>query len=294
MPATPVFDEARMRLRAFEFLAEQTRLRGDELPRALLERGFALDGTRVPLVGPQGIFKPAVLPDLPLTITTAPPVPGRPAPYDDAMDEDGVLRYRYRGDDPRHRDNVGLRLAMTRRAPLIYLFGTVPGWYAPAWPVLVVGDDPARRTFTVEAEDAGQIPALLAAAEAGADRAPRGIGEGDARRRYVTALVQRRLHQQAFRQRVLLAYRERCAICLLRHRELLKAAHILPDRRPRGEPVVANGLALCALHHAAFDRHFLGVRPDLVVDLRPDVLREESLGTLRALCAPCHRRAHAG
>jgi putative restriction endonuclease len=280
MPATVVLDDARVRLRAFEFLAAQTRLRGEELPRRLLELGFDLDGARVPLVGPQGIFKPAVLPDVPLTITTVPPVSGRPAPYDDAMDEDGVLRYRYRGDDPRHRDNAGLRLAMTRGTPLVYLFGTVPGWYVPVWPVLVVGDDPARRTFTVAADDARQIPALLAVA-AGGGSAPPELREIGARRRYVTALVQRRLHQQAFRERVLQAYRERCAICRLRHRELLEAAHILPDRDPRGEPVVANGLALCALHHAAFDRHFLGVRPDLVVDLRPDVLREADGPMLR-------------
>ncbi len=54
----------------------------------------------------------------------------------------------------------------------------------------------------------------------------------------------------------------------------IDAAHILPDGHPRGEPVVQNGLALCKLHHAAFNRHVLGVRPDLTVELRPDVLRE--------------------
>jgi putative restriction endonuclease len=32
--------------------------------------------------------------------------------------------------------------------------------------------------------------------------------------------------------------------------------------------------SLCKLHHAAFDRYILGIRPDLVVDLRLDVLRE--------------------
>jgi putative restriction endonuclease len=199
---------------------------------------------------------------------------GRPAPYDDMLDQDGVLRYRYRGDDPHHRDNVGLRMAMQRRTPLIYLFGTVPGWYVPVWPVLVVNDDPTRRTFFVEAEDASQLPLLLTGATGGP--------EADGRRRYVTALVQRRLHQQAFRQRVLRAYQERCAVCRLRHWELLEAAHILPDRHPQGEPAVWNGLALFALHHAAFDRNFLGVRPDLVVQLRPDILREADGPMLRS------------
>ena len=44
---------------------------------------------------------------------------------------------------------------------------------------------------------------------------------------------------------------------------------------PRGLLVVPNGLALCALHHAAFDRNVLGVRPDLRVEVRLDVLEEE-------------------
>ena len=35
-----------------------------------------------------------------------------------------------------------------------------------------------------------------------------------------------------------------------------------------------NGLALCQPHHAAFDRHVLGARPDLTVEPRPDALRE--------------------
>jgi putative restriction endonuclease len=52
------------------------------------------------------------------------------------------------------------------------------------------------------------------------------------------------------------------------------AAHILPDGHPRGEPIVPNGLALCKLHHAAFDSHMLGVRPDLVIELRRDILDE--------------------
>ena len=94
-------------------------------------------------------------------------------------------------------------------------------------------------------------------------------------RRYTTRTALVRLHQQAFRARVLSAYQERCAICRLRHQELLDAAHILPDGHPRGRPVVPNGLALCTLHHPAFDRNVLGVTPDLTVPIRLDVLEEE-------------------
>ena len=63
-------------------------------------------------------------------------------------------------------------------------------------------------------------------------------------------------------------------MCRLRHSELLEAAHILPDTHPRGEAVVPNGLALCKLHHAAFDANILGIRSDYTVDLRLDVLEE--------------------
>ncbi len=48
----------------------------------------------------------------------------------------------------------------------------------------------------------------------------------------------------------------------------------MPDGHPLGLPVVPNGLALCKLHHAAFDRHVIGIRPDLKIELRPDLLDE--------------------
>jgi hypothetical protein len=33
---------------------------------------------------------------------------------------DGLMRYKYRGQDPMHHDNVGLRLAMQRHIPFVY------------------------------------------------------------------------------------------------------------------------------------------------------------------------------
>jgi hypothetical protein len=44
-----------------------------------------------------------------------------------------------------------------------------------------------------------------------------------------------------------------------------------------GDPTVSNGLALCKLHHSDFDGHILGVRPDLVVEIREDILREKDV-----------------
>jgi putative restriction endonuclease len=87
--------------------------------------------------------------------------------------------------------------------------------------------------------------------------------------------VKLRLHQRTFRERVLEAYREQCALCRLHHRELLDAAHIIPDSDPMGEPHVTNGLSLCKLHHAAFDGNFIGIRPDYIIEVRPDLLKEK-------------------
>jgi putative restriction endonuclease len=47
-----------------------------------------------------------------------------------------------------------------------------------------------------------------------------------------------------------------------------------PDRDPDGEPVVSNGVALCKLHHAAFDRWFFAIRPDYVIEVRKSILAE--------------------
>jgi putative restriction endonuclease len=54
----------------------------------------------------------------------------------------------------------------------------------------------------------------------------------------------------------------------------LEAAHILADSEPEGEPLVSNGLALCKLHHAAFDANIIGIRPDYQVEIRLGVLKE--------------------
>jgi predicted restriction endonuclease len=37
---------------------------------------------------------------------------------------------------------------------------------------------------------------------------------------------------------------------------------------------VRNGIALCTLHHSAFDAHLIAVRPDYRIEVREDVLRE--------------------
>lgn len=266
--------DADVRLRAFAWLGQKVVVHGDVLPRELLARGFEYESTRVPLLGPQGIFKPAVLPEMPLSITTAPD-----GPYDDSFGADDSLAYRYRGTDPQHRDNVGLRIAMQRQAPLVYFHGVVPGRYLAVWPVFVVGDDPAQLTFKVAAEDFRLAEEATERIGRGATPASDPAAEG--RRAYITAEVRQRLHQRGFRERVLRAYRDQCALCRLRHRELLDAAHIVPDCEPGGRAVVRNGVALCKIHHAAYDGLIIGIRPDYLVEVRADVLQEEDGPMLR-------------
>lgn len=251
-----------IRIRAFEWLSQQVAIFGDVLPRKLLEEGFLLDEERIPLVSPQGIFKPRSF-ELPLSITTAPN-----GPYDDSFGQDGFLLYRYRGTDIHHRDNVGLRKAYETGVPLIYFHGIVPGKYLAIWPVYIIGDDPQRFTFKVAVDDS----ALIAREEKEVVKIKE---DSTPRRAYITASVRLRMHQRSFREKVLEAYRSQCALCRLKHIELLDAAHIIPDNELDSKPTVENGIALCKLHHAAFDSFILGITPDYMVEVKARILDEE-------------------
>jgi putative restriction endonuclease len=250
--------EWRVRLAAFQWLAELGAPQG-ELTRRTLTRGFDLDGVRVPLVGPQGIWSPAGF-RVPLSIATIPS-----GPYSDSVDsESNRLRYSYRLPDPEHRDNAGLRRAIVERTPLVYFYRTDPGHYLATFPVYVVGDDRQSSMFSVKVDEAwvlqGPSPAI-------------DLPDTPLRREYATRNVRQRLFQAEFRRRVVDAYRERCALCRLRHRELLDAAHITADS-DAGDPIVSNGMALCKLHHAAFDGFFFTVTPDYRVVVKPSILEE--------------------
>jgi putative restriction endonuclease len=261
------FDDA-VRAAAFRFLGDQVQRYGHTVPWTVLTTGFRFDDRPISLMNPQrGIWKPAVL-DLPISITTTPEVRGRVRPYDDAMDYADRLLYRYQGTNPAATDNVGLRRVMDLGKPLAYFSGVAKGVYLPMWPAYIVADDPGSLTFTVVVD-------VAAPTEAGvlrlADEIPR---------RYAMRVVRQRIHQAAFRERVLTAYGRRCTVCRLRHDQLLDAAHILPDSRPDSPAIVSNGLALCRLHHGAFDGYLMGIRPDLTVEIRQDVMDEVDGPTL--------------
>ena len=154
----------------------------------------------------------------------------------------------------------------------------MPGKYLAVWPVFIVGDIPEKLSFKVAVDDMAYLEKMRNGAVS-----KNMISDDDSidRRVYITSAVRQRLHQRGFRERVLAAYRERCALCRLHHRELLDAAHIIPDNEPGGDPVVKNGISLCKLHHAAFDKLFLGIRSDYFVVIRHDVLNETDGPMLR-------------
>lgn len=257
--------DAKVRAATFAFLLRERDVHGGAIPWDVIERGVQVDGRRVPIANrQQGIHKPVGL-DGALTLKTTFARPGH-EPYDDGFEPDlGLFRYHYRDPatpGPRAMkmaaaDNRAVRDAMRHRLPVAYLFGVDKGWYLPVCPAYVVNDDPAARTFHVDPTELGASLTDVVAEPP--------------ERRYRAGVVHYRLHQARFRQLVLRAYRRSCAVCRLKHEELLDASHILTDA-DGGEPTVRNGLALCKLHHAAYDRSVLGIRPDLTVEINRRIL----------------------
>ncbi len=186
---------------------------------------------------------------------------GAERPYEDGLGADGLLRYKWRGTDAEHPENRALRAALMRQLPLVWFEGFAPSLYTAIAPVYLVAEEPAHHQFVV---------AL------GEEQLGLGVGiELDPRRkRYVESMTKRRLHQPVFRAGVMRAYETRCAICAFRHGNLLDAAHITPDADLDGAPVTSNGLALCRIHHGAYDANIMGIRPDLVIEVREDILDE--------------------
>lgn len=261
--------DTELRLAAFAQLEELLRLRGGVVTDDDLDAGFSFAGKRIKFWNRQmGIWRPRQLgpTGAALTIVTTPPKPGKKAPYDDQIASDAeTFLYRYQGTNPDTWTNVAVRRAMAERLPLIYLYGISPGIYEPIFPCYVVGDRSEDLTFEVQA-DAGTARLDFGTAD---------YANAAARRAYATATVKVRLHQHRFRELVVAAYRDRCAVCRLAHRELLDAAHILPDHDVRGRPEVPNGLSLCKIHHGAFDALIMGVDPAYRVHIRSDVLKEK-------------------
>jgi putative restriction endonuclease len=254
-----------LRAAAFLYLDHQRNVYGDRIPWRVLQ-AFEHGGRRVTLITQRGIRWVSSMPALAFA-TTYSPDPAR-APYADGVGADGFPRYKYQGADPAAPDNVAMKLAERLAKPVIWFVGTGEGAYAATYPVYVVEHNDELLDFTIALDE--EQRALWDEPHV----------DPETRRRYVMRLTRQRLHQPIFRSRVLKAYDTRCAICRLRHAPLLDGAHIRPDVEG-GEPVVINGIAMCKIHHAAYDQYLISVTADYRVAVLPDVLDEEDGPMLR-------------
>jgi putative restriction endonuclease len=82
------------------------------------------------------------------------------------------------------------------------------------------------------------------------------ISIGNQERRTVISEIARKYRAADFRKRVLGAYEHRCAACGIQLK-LIDAAHIIPVAAPSSTDETRNGIALCKLHHHAFDRNLI-------------------------------------
>lgn len=252
--------ELAIRYAAFAWLDRQ-RAAGNETFTQEGTSGLPLAGETVRLMPTQqGIWKPGPLVGA-LSIRTVYRPEGSPRPYDDAVGIDGLYRYKMRGEDPDHFQNRALREVMIERLPLIWWLGVQGGGYSALYPVYLVGEERADLQFVLDIDAVPQPDITWPSVELELDAA------------YRQRLTRMRLHQRPFRAAVLRAYRTSCAVCSFRHVDLLDAAHIQEDGAG-GRPVVTNGLTLCKMHHAAYDRRILGITPEYGVRINAEVLRE--------------------
>jgi putative restriction endonuclease len=235
---------------------------GEEVPYpGGLAEGFNFRGRKIPFLSTQkGIFRAAAQSGpAALSIQTS-----WKSPYGDTETESGY-RYAYRAGSIDQPDNRALRAAFALQVPIVHFVATRPNFYKPIYPCFVMEDDPAAGWVLVSP---GRMIGPL-------DEQEPVIVEDALERQYVFRETRVRVHQARFRGRVIPAYRDRCAICRLHEPRLLDAAHIVGDLEVHGEPVVANGVSLCSIHHRAFDEELVGISPDYNVHVSHRLLEED-------------------
>lgn len=245
-----------------------------------LARGFEFNGERIPLVNPRrGIFKPRQMKYL-LSIRTVFPKPGNRVWYDDQRKvhqalygSEEFVDYAFMGDDPEAADNRWLREAGEDQIPFVYFIGVAPGRFFTACPSYIAGWNKGCLNAKVGfGEPAEYLTARFS------DNAPA--------RRYALRVIKQRMHQATFREAVISAYGNRCAISGLPESRLLDAAHIIEDKNEAlGQPVVCNGVPLSKIHHAAFDAHLIGIDADFRIHISPRLLVQKDGPMLEAIKA---------
>jgi putative restriction endonuclease len=178
--------------------------------------------------------------------------------YEDQEVSGGLWRYDYQSGGSAGK-NTKMRKAMDLQLPLIWFVQQDSGRYVP-YRVFIINDYP----------DDGYCLIAPDLSLATASRS-----ESTIERRYAERMMKQRLHQPAFRARVISAYKTKCAICSLGHGRVLDAAHITPDSDELSSTSVTNGLSLCKIHHTAYDINIVGIDAEYIVHVREDILAEK-------------------
>ncbi len=240
-------------IRAAAGLAIQQMIRqaGDNVfTWAQIQKGFQVAGKQIFFATKAaGIFKPKELTDdAALSIKQVTPSrTGRAAPYDDGELENGAVSYRLQREGEKSPFNRHLQQAYLKNLPLIYLRGIADSLYEVFYPVFV-------EEFSFPS---GVARVVFDQPES----SPMFTGVNEVPVQYSYGIRKNRLHQRAFRQRVLMAYGLRCALTNLPLVDLLEAAHIVGDSEG-GLASVQNGIAMSTFHHTAYESDLMGIDPD--------------------------------
>ena len=237
---------------------------------------FVYDGEIVRLIDPQGgIWNPGASwtasPALSATLSINTTLSGI---YDDQEVADGLWRYDYQSGGVEGK-NTKLRKAWELQLPIIWFRQQEIGRRYVPYLVYVVDDFPELGYCLISPD----LSLSLA------------IKTGDEiQKRYALREMKQRLHQPAFRAKVLSAYGVRCAVCNLQMGALLEGAHITPDSDPNSSTKVNNGISLCTIHHSAYDAALLGIDTDFSIHIRADVMQESDGPMLKYGLQEMHRK----
>ena len=250
--------DVEIRRRVFEWLADRRQAGSDVLSRRELE-AFAIGDRRIPLVGPSGIWKPAAC---------EPPS----LDYHDHPRPIFRLVRRGRRYPPIFIPRIGPGASRQRRpAPCLAPTSAV-GLLPCAGAGLVCRGVPRfrgrRRSLAADVHDAGGRS--RGSVHRGSVPEPAGGRAScvcDPNRSTATPSdgLSRAGHSG-------LPGSMLCAHYGTWHCWMLRTSLLHSDAE--GEPVVSNGVALCKLHHAAFDGLFFAIRPDYRIEVRPSILAE--------------------
>lgn len=269
-----MLDQTRIRLDAINYVLA-LRERWIAVPGSELLR-FSSGGRRIALRSTQGIFKPKELSE-PLSVQST-----LQSPYADELVEGRTIRYHFLPPSREH-DNEGLKRCGAHGVPLIYFLQVKPrpgAEYEVFAPAYISGWDDQRREFLIDlsGEAGPPVRPSLAGLQLTLPHVPapesaqeiREVSSG-----YLVHSVQRRICHARFRREILKIYGERCAVCLLRVRALLDAAYLGDDLFARSGTHGREGIALCAIHLAAFNAGLLSWDDAYIVRISTDVAGAE-------------------